>query len=121
MYFTRFDGSSPTGQGKIVWNRRYLGSAVGVKQVASAVNAWFVASNPATNEASVMIDAKSASPAARLIVSDMAGRIVANSSIDVRQGMNAFGLNTSSWPAGVYAVQIAGGDLKLSTRLVVVH
>jgi hypothetical protein len=49
----------------------------------------------------------------------MAGRLVSSTSVAIRQGMNAFSLNTAAWPAGVYAVQLAGGDLKLSTRLVV--
>jgi len=122
LVFTRFDGSSPAGQGKIVFNKRYLGSAVGVKNVASAsVNAWYVSPNPASNNASVMIDAKAATPSARLIIMDMAGRTVLNSPIAVHQGMNAFGFNTSAMPSGMYAVTVTGGDWKMSTRLVVAH
>ena len=68
-----------------------------------------------------MIDAKVATPAARLIVTDMAGRTVLNTSIAIQKGMNAFGLNTSSFTAGMYAVTVAGGDWKMSTRLVVAH
>ena len=122
VVFTRFDGGAPAGQGKIVFSKRYLGTAVGVNNVAAAsLNAWYVSPNPATNNASVMIDAKVATPSARLIVTDMAGRTVLNTSIAIHQGMNAFGFNTSAMPAGMYVVQVAGGDWKMSTRLVVAH
>jgi hypothetical protein len=122
LVFTRFDGSGAAGQGKIVFNKRYIGSALSVNTVAAAsLNAWYVSPNPATNNASVMIDAKVATPSARMIVTDMAGRTVLNTSIAIQKGMNAFGFNTSSLTAGMYAVTIAGGDWKMSTRLVVAH
>lgn len=121
LEFVRFDGGGAAGQGKIVFNTRYLGSAVGVKNVASTVNAWYVVPNPASANASVMVDTKVACPDARLVVVDMSGRCVLNSSVSLTQGMNGLSLNTSSWPAGVYAVQLVGGTMKLSTRLVVAH
>jgi len=122
MVFTRFDGGSPAGQGKIVFSKRYLGTALAVNNVAAAsLHAWYVSPNPATDNASVMVDAKVATPSARLLVTDMSGRTVLNMPIAIKQGMNAFGINTSALPAGMYAVQVAGGDWKLSTRLVVAH
>lgn len=122
LVFTRFDGGGTAGQGKIVFAKQYLGTTVGVKNVANAsVNAWFVSPNPANNKASVMIDTKVADANARLLVVDMAGRVVTNTSVKLVQGMNGFELNTANWPAGVYAVQLAGSEFKLSTRLVVAH
>jgi len=122
VYFTRFDGGSPAAQGKIVFNKRNLGSALSVNKIASsAVTNWIVSPNPANNTAAIMIDAKVAAPSARMIVTDMAGRIVSNTPIAIAAGMNGYSLNTATWPAGIYAVQIAGGDWKMSTRLAVAH
>jgi hypothetical protein len=67
-----------------------------------------------------MIDAKKA-VSAQLIVTDMAGRSVQNTSVILKQGMNGFSLSTTAWPAGMYAIQVAGEGWKLSTRLVVAH
>ena len=122
VQFNRFDGGGAAAQGKIVFSKRYLGSALSVNKIASAsVTNWIVSPNPANHTASVMIDAKAANPAARMIVMDMAGRTMANMPIAIAAGMNGYNLNTANWPAGIYAVQVAGGDWKLSTRLVVAH
>lgn len=122
LVFTRFDGGGSAGQGKIVFAKRYLGTTVGVKNVANnSVNAWFVSPNPANTRASVMIDTKVADANARLFVVDMAGRVVMNSTVTINKGMNAYELNIANWPAGVYAVQLAGSEIKMSTRLVVAH
>ncbi len=115
--FSRFDGSST---GKIVFQKRYLGKeSVGVKNLVSNLNAFMVVPNPARSNASLMIDAKTAAPNARLLVTDMAGRVVANGTLDIRAGMNGFSLNSANWAAGTYVVTVAGADWKMSQQLVV--
>lgn len=119
VQFTRFDGSAT---GKIVFRKRYLGREnVGVKNMASALNAFLVVPNPAAADANLMIDAKNASPNARLMVTDMAGRVVANGTLNIRSGMNAFSLGSGNWVAGTYAVTVIGTDWKMTSQLVVVR
>jgi hypothetical protein len=121
IHFTRFDGGSPAGAGKIEFRKRQLGSAVAVPAIAAkAVTAWSVSPNPAANEATLMLDAKKASTA-QLVITDMAGRTVQSANLDIKAGLNAFNLNTANWPAGIYAVQVAAADWKMSNRLVVAH
>jgi hypothetical protein len=121
LQFIRFDGGSPAAAGKILFRKRYLGTAVGVANVAAQnLNAFTVTPNPSSTDATILVDAKKAL-AARLMVTDMGGRIMQSASVDLKNGVNAFNLSTANWPSGVYAVQVAGQDWKVSSRLVVAH
>lgn len=121
LQFVRFDGSSPTGQGKIVFRKRDVANALSVASVNTAfLNAFAVSPNPAGADATLMLDAKKPG-AAQMIVTDMAGRVLQNAALDLKSGINAFSFNTSSWTAGIYAIQVIGQDWKESSRLVVAH
>jgi hypothetical protein len=121
LQFVRFDGGSATGMGKIVFRKRLLGSAVGVPTVAAqSLSAFTVSPNPAGADATLLMDAKKAS-SAHMVITDMTGRVLQTATLDLKNGINAYSLNTANWPAGVYAVQVAGQDWKLSNRLVVAH
>ncbi|MEO6831552.1 MAG: T9SS type A sorting domain-containing protein, partial [Chitinophagaceae bacterium] len=113
LQFTRFDGSA---QGMMTFQKRLLATELGVAKTSS-VNAWAIAPNPANNSANIMVDAKSVTNNAQLLITDMAGRVVLNTNISVKQGMNGFGINTANLAPGVYAVKIAGENLSLSSRL----
>lgn len=118
MQFMRYDGSAT---GKIVFRKRYLGTSVGVPSVAAQnLNAFTVSPNPAGADVTLVLDAKKTA-SAQMLITDMAGRTVQVASIDLKSGINAYSVNTASWPAGVYAVQIAAQDWKVSSRLVVTH
>ncbi len=120
IQFTRFDGGG-AGLGKIVFRKRYLGTALSVPATATqALNALTIAPNPASNDATLMLDAKRAS-AAQMVITDMAGRVLQSASLDLKSGINAFSISTGSWPAGVYAVQIVGTDWKAGSRIAVTH
>ena len=122
LRFTRFDGGGSAGQGKIVFEKRFLSSNLAVGKVsAAAVSNWFVTPNPATNSAFVMIDAKTATAGAVIMVTDMSGRVVMNTNVDIKEGLNSFEVKTAAWPDGMYAIRIAGASLNLNTRLVVTH
>lgn len=121
LQFVRFDGGSATGMGKIVFRKRYLGTAVGVPSVAAqSLSAFTVSPNPAGADATLLMDAKKAS-SAQMVITDMTGRVVKTASLDLKSGINAYSLNTANWAAGIYAVQVIGQDWKLSNRLVVAH
>lgn len=117
LQFTRFDGGA---QGKMTFQKRLLATETSVAKISS-INAWAIAPNPSNNSANIMVDAKSATNNAQLLITDMAGRVVLNTNISVKQGMNGFGINTANFAAGVYAVKIAGENLSLGSRLVVAH
>lgn len=121
LQFIRFDGGSAAGMGKILFRKRLLGTAVGVPTLAAqSLNAFTLSPNPAGESAVLMLDAKKASKA-QMTVTDMAGRISQTTTLDLKGGVNAYSLNTASMPAGIYAVQVAAQDWKVSSRLVVAH
>ncbi len=121
VQFLRFDGGSPTGQGKIVFRKRDVANAVSVPTTANhALNAFAISPNPATAGATLLLDAKQAS-AAQMIITDMAGRVMQSTSLDLKSGINAYSLNTASWPAGIYSVQVAAQDWNAASRIVVAH
>lgn len=117
LQFTRFDGAA---QGKMTFQKRLIATEVGIAKTSS-ISAWAIAPNPANNSANIMVDAKTATAQAQLMITDMAGRVVLNSSISIKAGLNGFGINTSSFAPGVYVVKVAGENLGLSSRLVVAH
>jgi hypothetical protein len=119
--FIRFDGGGATGMGKILFRKRLLGTAVGVPAVAAqSLNAFTVSPNPAGTDATLLLDSKKAA-SAQMLITDMAGRVLQTATLDLKTGINAYSLSTANWPAGVYAVQVAAQDWKVSTSLAVSH
>ncbi|MBS1645456.1 MAG: T9SS type A sorting domain-containing protein [Bacteroidetes bacterium] len=117
LQFTGFGGGA---QGKMSFQKRLLETETGVA-ATSSVSAWAIAPNPAGNSTNIMVDAKTATPKAQIVLSDMAGRIVYTADLNIQQGMNGFSINTTHFTPGVYVVKIAGENLNLSSRLVVAH
>jgi len=117
LHFTGFAGS---GTGKIWFKKRLLGTLTGVADVNSAVSGYRVAPNPANAEANIIIDSKEES-AARLMITDLTGRVVYNKAVNMKNGLNAFTFNTSDVAAGTYIVTLTNGSWKVAEKLVVQH
>lgn len=119
LQFTRFDGS---GTGKIVFRKRLISAPTAVGNITNnTITAFHMAPNPAVNAAQIMIDAKEAAANARLVVTDMSGRVVQQMPLGIRKGMNAYELNTGNFAAGTYVITIANGSWKMAEKLVVQH
>ncbi len=119
LNFVSVTGSST---GEVVLRKRLLGAIpTGISNVNTPVNAYFVAPNPANNSTSVMIDSKEQANAAQLMISDMTGRIVYRSQVNVKAGLNAYEVNTASLPAGTYIVVLSNGNWKAAEKLSVQH
>jgi hypothetical protein len=116
VVFTGFTGASA---GKTYFRKRL--ATLGVKNVeANAPAAFAIVPNPAVTDADVMVDAV-ASGAARLFITDIAGRTVQSSAIQINKGLNAFRVQTGNLPAGTYMVTVTDGSWKLTQKLSVQH
>lgn len=119
LYFTGFGG---TGNGKVFFKKRYLGSyTTNVAGVNAPVNTYKLVPNPANNDLSILIDAKEAVKNARLMVTDLSGRVVFSSVVAVNAGLNAYAVNTSAVAAGTYIVTLTNGAWKATEKLIVQH
>jgi hypothetical protein len=115
--FTRFDG---TTTGKIVFAKREL-APTAVNDVANNVSTYAIVPNPAVSDVNFMVDVKEATQGARLVVTDLTGKVMVNRSVDIKAGMNAFGFNTSAYASGTYIVTLGNGTWKVAEKLVVQH
>ncbi len=119
LYFTHFGGEA---DGKVVFMKRFLGAMpTGIRNINTPVTAYYLVPNPANNNASVLIDIKEQVKNAQVIVSDITGKVVYNTSVSVNNGLNTFNLSTSNLVAGTYVVTITNGSWKASEKLIVQH
>jgi mannose/fructose-specific phosphotransferase system component IIA len=89
--------------------------------VNNNVTNYFVTPVPATNMVTLMLDTKEATANAQLILTDMNGRTVMNQSLNIAKGMNAFNVPVANLPAGLYLLNVAGNNIKLSQKITVAH
>ncbi|RYZ54006.1 MAG: T9SS type A sorting domain-containing protein [Sphingobacteriales bacterium] len=121
-YQVQFTGFGGSADGKSVFRKRFLGSIVNsVSFVNNNVDAFYIAPNPASADANVMIDGRNIEGDARMVVADITGRIVMNTAVRLNNGLNAFRLNTASFPAGTYVITLGNASWKTSQKLVVQH
>lgn len=119
VVFTGFGGSA---NGKYVFSKRKVADyPVSVNEVAKAVAATAIVPNPASNSADLMIDANQAIDNAQLFVTDMSGRVVYRTAVNVKAGMNGFRINTSDLATGLYLVNVTNGIENISNKLSVQH
>lgn len=105
--------------GRTVLRKRTV-QATRIDDVATPLSQWSLVPNPAGNEVTVVLDAKEQA-AARILISDISGRIVKQYPVEIRQDMNAFRINTASMPSGLYMVTITNGKWKQTEKLIVSH
>lgn len=120
LKFTRFDGASGPNTGKILFDRRSVGTTT-VADVKNNVSSYAIVPNPAVGDASFAADVKEAVKGARLLVTDITGKVMLNSVVDLQEGMNAFRINTANFAAGTYVISLSNGSWKVADRLIVQH
>ncbi len=117
LHFTGFDGSST---GKVVFLKKTLAASTSVGALANSVKAHSVYPNPATNQVNVMVDAVTAA-STQLVVTDITGKVMMHTNVNVNKGLNAFSFDVSNYPSGTYLININGGDWKLTDKVIVQH
>lgn len=117
LRFTRFDGSAT---GKVVFEKRVL-ATTSVKNVASKVSEYSVYPNPAQNKVNIMLDAQANASGTQLVLMDMTGRVLQNTTVDLNKGVNAYSFDVSAYPAGTYVIMVNGGDWKVAEKIMVQH
>ena len=119
--FTAFHSASdPNATGRVVFAKRMWAFPADVKNVNNTISQHIIAPNPATTEANIVLTAKE-STTAQLVITDIAGRLIQNNTININQGLNAFKVNTSGFANGTYLVNITNGSWKVSNKLSVQH
>ncbi len=118
VVFTGFGGS---GNGKVWFKKRKVADITSVKDINSHISRYAVVPNPAANSANIVLEANETVHDAQLAVYDLSGRMLINRQVNIAKGMNAYGIDVASYPAGIYIINISGGDWKLSERIVVQH
>ena len=118
--FTRFDGASGGNTGKIVFAKRNV-ATLKVKDVKSNISSYAIVPNPAVNDASFVLDAKDAAKGANLLVTDITGKVMMNSVVDLQKGLNAFTINTSGYATGTSVVTLSSGSWKVADKMIVQH
>ena len=117
LRFTRFDGGST---GKVVFAKRAL-ATTSVKSVTSNVSSYSIYPNPAQNNINVMLDAKAASTNTQIVLIDMTGKVLQNTTVNLKQGINAYSFDVSAYPSGTYMLMVNGGSWKVTEKLMVQH
>ncbi len=120
LQFTRYDGTST---GKIVFNTRVLAMVnVGVNDVNGVSKAQYsIYPNPATTNVNVVVDAQEAADNTIMVVSDVTGKVLQQTQVSIKQGLNAFSLDVATYPTGTYIVTVANSSWKVSDKVVVQH
>ncbi|MCD6063744.1 MAG: hypothetical protein K0R82_1655, partial [Flavipsychrobacter sp.] len=117
--FTQFTGTIGGAPAKIVFNKRSVG-VTSVNDVKSNVSTYAIVPNPAANDANFAVDVKEQGEA-RLVVNDITGKVIMNKTVNLKKGLNAFGINTSEYAAGTYIITLGNGSWKISDKLIVQH
>ncbi|MCX6271182.1 MAG: T9SS type A sorting domain-containing protein [Bacteroidetes bacterium] len=114
LLFSRFDGSST---GKVVMKKAKL-SAVGVPEVNDPEEFLSVYPNPATGNVIVNMKNMTGS-SANLKISDLLGKTVYSSEINITAGGSITTLPLDNIQAGIYIVRVGNGNFVTSQKLVV--
>lgn len=118
LQFTRFDGSAT---GKVVFRKRMLGVVTSVSSVNDTKASYSVFPNPSSGKVNIMIDAEKNVGNATLTVTDMTGKVIRNSTLNINKGLNAYSSDISTYPAGTYIIMVSGNGLKISDKVLVRH
>lgn len=107
--------------GVMAFSKRLLGTiATGIQNVSSPIAGYHLAPNPAAGDVNIMVDSKEAVKGATLFVTDLNGKVVMQSKIDLN-GFAAYKLNVANLSSGTYMVTVTNGSWKVADKLVVQH
>lgn len=116
LYQIQFTGYSGSGTGNINFRKRVI-TPVKVDDVTSLINQYSIFPNPAQNDVNVIIDAKQSNEA-RMLISDLNGRIVSSANINIQTGVNAYSVPVKQLSNGHYILSIQGKGIQIREKIV---
>lgn len=115
-------GSATTDPGLVALKKRKVFSnSNGVHTVNNNVPLFHAYPNPAANDVNVLIDADTRVGDARLIITDMTGKMVYHNKVNVNAGLNAINVSTANLANGNYILTITNDKWNATQKLVVQH
>jgi hypothetical protein len=123
VYQIEFTYATTGGGGGIIHFRKRMVAEdiiTSVGNVPTVVSSLILVPNPAANNADVVVNSTEAG-AAQVIVSDLTGKLVARYPVSMKNGLNAFRINTENMPTGMYIVTLTNGSWKAAQKLMVQH
>ncbi len=125
LVFTHHTSGSDTtaaGAGVVGLQKRkvYKYEEVSVEKVNAFVNNVVIAPNPAIGGVTnLLVDAKQAVKNARLVITDLTGRTVYKTALDLQAGFRQLPLQVGHYAPGIYMVNVSGTGFSMTQKLVV--
>jgi hypothetical protein len=119
LKFTAFGGGA---NGKVVFKKRLLGAIPNsITTINTPLAVYHLAPNPASSSVSILLDSKEQVNNARVLVTDLMGKVAYSRSVNITNGLNAYELNIGNLAAGTYLVTLSNGSWKATEKLIVQH
>lgn len=103
--------------GKMVFRKRML-FPLAITNVNSNINSMSVYPNPAQNNMNVVLETKNASKA-QLFITDITGKTIQTSSINLTSGLNALNISCSNLSNGNYILSIKGESMNVNEKITI--
>lgn len=116
--FTRFDGGTT---GKSVFRTRKLGGTTTVQNAKASAQVLNIFPNPAANDINIVFETNDRAENTQLVLTDMTGKTVYQSNVNVNKGLNAIHVSTANFANGNYILTITNGKWNATQKFVVQH
>jgi hypothetical protein len=77
--------------------------------------------NPVADQLYMMLETDHNMGATQLTVMDITGRLVYNTSVQIKNGLNAYRVPTTNFVNGNYIITLTNGNWKTSQKIIVQH
>jgi hypothetical protein len=121
LYFDMFAKDAGNQEREIgLQKRKVFTQPVGVEQLNNVISEIVVAPNPAVNgQSNLLINAKQNISNAQVTIMDLSGRVVLKTTRNINAGFQQLRLDVSTYPAGMYMINIAGAGWNATHKLAV--
>ncbi len=123
IYFDMFAKDAATQEREIGLQKRKVFTApppTSVADVNAFVSNVIVAPNPVRNgEANLLVDAKQTIRDAKIVITDLSGRVVMQTTKTINAGFQQLRLDVSNYNSGLYMINLAGEGWNTVQKLVV--
>ncbi len=121
IYFDMFDKDAANNQKVALQKRKvYTAPVTGIVDANQFVSNVVVAPNPVTNgQANLLVDAKQTIRDTKIIVTDLSGRVVLQTTKTINAGFQQLRLDVSNYTSGLYMINLAGEGWNSVQKVVV--